>query len=213
MASSNSSNSSNSNGVKHVAAYVRVSTAEQNEAGQKAEITNWLQQHGIDPALVKWYVDKKSGDSLDRPGFKKLQADIFSGQVSTVVIFRLDRLARKYREGVDALCDWVEKGVRVVSVSQAIDFNGTIGKIIAGVLIGFAEIEQEGRRERQRAGIEIAKKKGLYHGRKKGALKKGLDPARIIELRKKGLKISEICQSLGVARNTVFRYLREHKSK
>ena len=51
------------------AAYVRVSTTEQNESGQKREIARWLANNNVDMANVHWYVDKSSGDNLNRPEF------------------------------------------------------------------------------------------------------------------------------------------------
>jgi DNA invertase Pin-like site-specific DNA recombinase len=194
--------------TKSVAAYVRVSTVEQNEAGQKTEITRWLSGNGIDLASVRWFLDKKTGDTLNRPEFEKLSKAIFAGEIQTVVCYKLDRLSRSLRDGINVLCDWCKKGLRVVSVTQQIDFNGTLGTMLGAVLLGIAEMEQETRRERQAAGIAEAKKHGKYKGRKPGATKKNVDPNRAVELRKKGLSVSEICKSLGVSRNTVFRYLR-----
>jgi DNA invertase Pin-like site-specific DNA recombinase len=98
----------------------------------------------------------------------------------------------------------------VVSVTQQIDFNGAMGKMIAAVLLGVAEMEQEMRKERQAAGIAAAKAKGIYFGRKKGTTKS--KPERVSELRAKGLKDSEIAASLGISRSTVQRYLRQAAS-
>ena len=124
------------------------------------------------------------------------------------MVYKLDRLSRKLREGLDVLCDWCERGLRVVSVTQQIDSNGTMGKMLAGVLLGIAEMEQETRRERQRAGIEVAKKLGNCKGRKPGTLKH--DPKRAVQLRGKGLTIDEIATALNVTRMTVHRYLRAY---
>lgn len=192
-----------------VACYVRVSTIGQNEAGQREVIERWLSGSGIDPKAVRWYVDKgQSGDRLDRPAFAELQAAIFAGEIGTVAIYKLDRLSRKLREGLDALCGWCERGLRVVSVTQQIDFSGTVGKMMAAVLLGVAEMEQETRRERQATGIAIARqKKGKYKGRKKGTFKS--KPARALELRNRGLTAPEIATALGVSRTTVFRYLQQ----
>lgn len=197
---------------KIVACYVRVSTLDQNEVSQVAEIEKWLSGNNLDPSTIRWFIDKKSGDSLKRPGFEDLQKAIFSGEVGTVVIYKLDRLSRKLREGISVLCDWCDRGLRVVSVTQQIDFSGTVGKMIASVLLGVAEIEQETRRERQRAGIEAAKKIGRYRkcGRPKGSTK--AKPKRALQLRKKGYTVLEISRALGVGRNTAFRYLREAKA-
>jgi DNA invertase Pin-like site-specific DNA recombinase len=190
-----------------VACYVRVSTIGQNEAGQRVEIERWLTGNGIDPEDVLWFVDKRTGDDLNRPAFKRLQTAVFSGEVGPICVYKLDRLSRKLREGLDVLCEWCERGLRVVSVTQCIDFNGTIGKLIASVLFAVAEMEQETRRERQAAGIAVARKHGKYRGRKRGTLKH--DPRRALQLKEKGLGTIEIATALGVNRVTVLRYLRQ----
>lgn len=191
--------------MKTIACYVRVSTTGQNQAGQKREIERWLAGNGIDPDTVSWFVDKESGDTLARPEFESLQTAVFNGEIGTVVVWKLDRLSRKLREGINTLCDWCERGLRVVSVTQQIDFNGTVGKMLAAVLLGVAEMEQETRRERQRAGIEAAKERGVYLGRKAGTTK--AKPQRAKRLRDKGLTHDEIGSALGVSRRTVIRYL------
>ena len=189
-----------------IAAYVRVSTVGQNEAGQRAGIERWLTGNDIELADVAWYVDKESGDTLQRRAFQKLQEAIFSGEVHTVVVWRLDRLSRKLRDGINVMGDWCERGLRVVSVTQQIDFNGTVGQIIASVLMGIGQMEQEARRERQRAGITVARSRGKYPGRKNGTTK--ARPERARELRTRGLNDSEIATALGVSRRSVQRYLK-----
>ncbi|MBC8875299.1 MAG: recombinase family protein [Planctomycetes bacterium] len=191
--------------MKTIACYIRVSTVGQDQAGQRREINRWLKGNGIDPSTVRWYIDKSTGDNLDRPDFERLQNDIFMGDIGTVVIWRLDRLSRTIRNGLTVLCDWCDKSLRVVSVSQQIDFNGTVGKIIASVLFGVAEMEQQTRRERQAAGIAAAKEAGVYIGRKPGTTK--AKPARAKRLADKGLTHGEIATALGVSRRTVIRYL------
>ena len=190
--------------AKAVACYVRVSTVGQNVAGQRREITAWLKGHGIKKPL--WFVDKTTGDNLDRPEFERLQEEIFHGRVGTVVVWKLDRLSRSLRDGVNVLSDWCERGLRVVSVTQQIDFNGAVGKMLAAVLLGVAEMEQENRRERQAAGIAAARERGVYKGRKPGSTKNV--PARARQLRAKGLKVREIADALKVSERTAKRYLK-----
>ena len=188
-----------------IACYVRVSTVGQNEAGQRVEMQRWLDGNGTPPDTVRWYVDKESGDTLARPEFERLQRDVFGGDVATVVVWRLDRLSRKIRDGINVLCDWCERGMRLVSVTQQIDFNGTVGKMLAAVLLGVAEMEQEARRERQRAGIDAARARGVYKGRKTGTTK--ARPWRARRLADKGLTQGEISEALGVSLRTINRYL------
>ncbi|WP_254512490.1 recombinase family protein [Anatilimnocola floriformis] len=184
--------------------YIRVSTAGQNEAGQRAEIERWLANHGIKD--VRWFVDKKSGESLKRPAFEKLQAAIFAGEIKTVVVWKLDRLSRSLQDGINTLIDWCKAGVRVVSVTQQLDFAGVTGQLVASVLFAIAQMETETRRERQAAGIRVAKQAGKYTGRKPGSTK--ADPSRALALRAKGNTIDEISKALDVGRATVYRLLK-----
>ena len=165
----------------------------------------WLDGNHILPENVRWYMDKRSGDTLERPEFERLQRDVFDGEIGTVVVWRLDRPSRKLRDGINVLCDWCEQGLRIVAVTQQIDFKGTVGKMLAAVLLGVAEMEQEARRERQRAGIEAAKERGVYKGRQSGTTK--AKPSRAHSLASKGLTHAEIATSLGISRRTVIRYL------
>lgn len=194
-----------------IACYCRVSTVGQSEESQRREIQKWLSGNGIDNTNVLWFIDKETGDHLNRPSFERLQQKIFDGQIKTVVVFKLDRISRSLRDGINTLCDWCDRGIRVVATSQMIDFNGVTGKLIASILFAVSEMEQDTRRERQAAGIAVAKANGVYTGRKKGATKKGVDTDRAIELRDQGLKHSEIAQALGVSLSSVRRYLRRKR--
>jgi DNA invertase Pin-like site-specific DNA recombinase len=159
---------------------------------------------------VQWFEDTETGRTLRRPAFEQLQQAIFSGSVKTVVVWKLDRLSRRQHEGVNLLAEWCDRGVRVVVVTQQIDLSGTVGRLVASVLFGLAEIEQEYRRERQAAGIAVAKRRGIYRGRAKGTTK--AKPARARALRARGLDAAEIANALHVSLRTVFRYLAEGTS-
>lgn len=189
-----------------VAAYCRVSSRHQKTDAQVAEITKWLEGNGNVAAQVEWYLDKESGKTLKRPEFERLQKDIFTGKVKTVVVWKLDRLSRRLRDGVNLLADWCERGLKIIIVTQQVELNGPVGRMIAAVMLGLAEIELEYRQERQTAGIEVAKKRGIYKGRLKGTTK--AKPQRARELREQGLTIPEIAKALGTSEQTIFRYLK-----
>ena len=137
----------------------------------------------------------KSGDSLNRPAFERLQAAVFAGEVGTVVAYKLDGLSRSLLDGVNTLAGWCEKAIRVVATSQGLDFNGPLGKMLAPILFGIAEMEQETRRERQAAGIDVAKKAGKYRGRKVGTTK--AKPELRLETPRPGIECRGDCQVAG----------------
>jgi DNA invertase Pin-like site-specific DNA recombinase len=185
-----------------VAVYVRVSTVDQNLDGQRLAIQTWLDGQGLQ---ARWYEDKSTGNNLDRPAFKELQKDVFNGKIKTVVVYKLDRLSRSLRDGINVLTDWLDAGVRVVAVTQQLDFAGAAGKLIASVLLAIGEMETETRKERQADGIKAAKAKGVYKGRAKGT--NTIDGTRARELKAQGLKVTEIATALGVSRQTVYTHL------
>jgi DNA invertase Pin-like site-specific DNA recombinase len=125
--------------------------------------------------------------------------------MKTVVVWKLDRVSRRQHDGINLLADWCERGVRVVVVTQQIDLHRAVGRMMASVLFGLAEIELECLRERQAAGIRVAKTNGAYRRRQKGTTKALPDRAR--KLRGQGPQIIEISNALGVTPRTVFRYL------
>jgi DNA invertase Pin-like site-specific DNA recombinase len=188
-----------------MACYCRVSTRRQRADSQKADILRWLRSHAVPPAAVQWFEDVDSGTTLTRPAFDRLQQGIFTGTINTVVVWKLDRISRRQREGVNLLADWCERGVRVVVITQQLDLSGAVGRLVASVLFGLAEIEQEYRRERQAAGIAVAKRKGQYRGRVKGTMK--AQPARARILSERGFTVAEIRQALQISSRTVYRYL------
>lgn len=114
--------------------YIRVSTLDQENGlkSQEKAIRDYLAGHGL--ADATWYRDRLSGATTKRPGFERLQKDIFLGKVKTVITWKLDRLSRSLRDGINVLTDWLNKDVRVVAVSQQLDFSGVTGQLIAAVL-------------------------------------------------------------------------------
>jgi DNA invertase Pin-like site-specific DNA recombinase len=184
--------------------YIRVSSPKgQKTDSQRAELEAWLKRHRH--KAVEWFEDRETGTTLDREAFQKLQVAIFAGAIDTVVVWKLDRLARNLREGVNVLADWCKRGVRVIAITQQIDLSGPVGHLIASLLFGIAEIELQHAKERQAAGIAVAKKRGVYTGRQSGTTKAATTRAQA--LKQQGLTVVEIAQALGVVERTVYNYL------
>jgi len=193
--------------MRKTGVYVRVSTVGQTEASQRHEINRWLSGHGIDPSSVVWFVDKKSGDTLQRPAFEQLQKAVFAGEVDTIVVYKLDRISRSLADGINTLVAWCKAGIRVVSVTQQLDFSGAVGQLVAAVLFAVAEMEQETRRERQAAGIAAAKAAGKkwgggVAGKRVKVTDQQIQLAR--RLRDEGQSITAIAKALSLSRPSIY---------
>ena len=182
-----------------VGVYVRVSTLDQ-ESGLESQVEAlkvYLEGEGLKG--VKWYQDRPSRATTRRPAFEKLQRDIASGKVKTVVCWKLDRLSRSLRDGITVLCDWLDHGVRVVAVSQQLDFSGTEGQMVAGILFAVAQMERENQRENTKRGLQAAKDRGVKLGKRPKLFVKDIVP-----LLARGLNIGAVAKTLGKSRQAIY---------
>ncbi len=142
---------------------------------------------------------------MERPALADLKRTIFLGDVDTVVIYALDRLARDAVEGITLLADWLKRGIRLVVITLQIDFSGEIGQMIASLLLHIAQMERTRIKERQEAGITAAKASGKRWGGSRSGIGLKADPQRVADLRRQGLTNGEIGSALGVSTRTVLR--------
>lgn len=190
---------------RHAAIYLRVSSRSQDLRSQKADLKRWVDAHD---GTAVWHEDHATGTNLDRPGWNALWADVLTGKVSKVVVWRLDRLGRTARETVPLFHELRRAGVDLVSLKDGFDLGTPSGRLFAGMLASFAEYETEVRGERQRAGIAVAKAQGVKFGRPEGTLKPTKLTPKKVELVRKlkadGTKVAEIARLVGLSRDTVY---------
>jgi DNA invertase Pin-like site-specific DNA recombinase len=191
-----------------IAMYVRVSTEEQNEDSQRCELKKWIVANGIDYKSVHWYVDKANGSTLDRPALTQMRRDVENGVIKTVVFWKLDRLSRDVRQCFELIRELCDKEVRVVSATERIDLSDLLGQAVAYLLATIAQIEKQNIKQRQTAGIKAAKERGVYKGRKPGAIKAGVNLKKVFKLRDKGFTQEEIARAMGISLSSVGRYLK-----
>jgi DNA invertase Pin-like site-specific DNA recombinase len=121
----------------------------------------------------------------------------------TLVVTRLDRLARSMDDLSTIVRQLQDKGVALKATEQPVDTSTAAGKAFLQMLGVFAEFETNLRKERQLEGIAKAKAEGIYKGRKPS-----IDPAQVKQLKEvEGLSPTEIAKRLGVARSSVYRVL------
>jgi DNA invertase Pin-like site-specific DNA recombinase len=119
------------------------------------------------------------------------------------VVHKLDRLGRNTRDVLNLVHELDERGACLRVLEPAIDTCGPMGRMVLTVLGMVAEMEFSFIKDRQRAGIEAAKAKGVYKGRPPT-----FDRARIIQLRKEGMGASDIAKVVGCKRGNVYKALK-----
>jgi DNA invertase Pin-like site-specific DNA recombinase len=136
--------------------YIRCSTIEQNEARQ-IELANAK-------GAEKLFIDKASGKNADRKNLKAMLEFVREGDI--VITESISRIARNTMDLLNIVEELNKKGVGFISDKEAIDTTTPQGKFMLTVFAAMAQLERDSLLQRQREGIDIAKKKGVYKGRK-----------------------------------------------
>lgn len=174
-----------------VIGYMRVSTVFQNEARQKESI-------GL---VDKIFLDKASGKSADRPKLKEMLDYIRDGDV--VIVHSMDRLARNLVDLRSIVDHVTAKGACIKFIKENLEFtseSSPMSQLILGMLGAVAEFERAIILERQREGIELAKQRGAYKGRKPSLNEQQTEEIRV--LAKTGVPIAKIARDFRVSRTT-----------
>jgi len=159
-------------------------------------------------------------DQLTQAGCKKLFAEKQSGTAAsnrialqdalewlregdTLVVTRLDRLARSGKDLHDIIAKLAKKQVSFQCLQQgAVDTTSSMGKLVLGILGAVAEFETDIRKERQREGVEKAKLRGAYKGRPAS-----IDSEKVKSMKAAGMGASQIASELNIGRASVYRLL------
>lgn len=181
--------------------YARVSTADQSLDLQ----IDALKAAGCE----KIYEEKASGAKDDRQELQKALDGIRGGD--TLVVYKLDRLARSTSKLINVLNELKEKGVEFVSIQDNIDTSTAAGKALFGILAVFAEFERDIIRERTKAGLESARARGRKGGRPKTDKRKIEKALKLYD--SQTMSVSEIENMTGVSRATLYRVLKARKQK
>lgn len=178
--------------------YARVSTTDQDLTLQEET----LKAAGCDLVVS----EKVTGTS--REGRQELERLLeFIREGDTLVVTRVDRLARSIGDLQDIVRALKAKGVSLRATMQSVDTSTAAGKAFFDMLGVFAEFETNLRKERQAEGIAKAKMAGVYKGRKPE-----IDRAAILKLKAGGLGATAIAKRLGIGRASVYRILADASS-
>ncbi|MCE9546113.1 MAG: recombinase family protein [Planctomycetia bacterium] len=192
---------------KHVAIYVRVSTSKQDTRSQLPDLERWAKAQDTP---VRWYRDKMTGKTMDRPGWNKLESDVRAGRVASVVVWRMDRLGRT-ASGLTALFEELSaRKVGLISLKDGVDLGTAAGRLMANVLASVAAYETEVRGERIAAGQAAARSQGKrWGGSKAGVAKKvtAVQVKTVKQLKRDGESIVAIAATLALSRPTIYAIL------
>ena len=176
--------------------YARVSSLDQNTSIQK----DALEASGCN----RIWEEQASGTSRNtRPELTSVLSYLREGD--TLVVTRVDRLARSVKDLQDIVYELKDRGVHLQALEQPIDTSTAAGKAFLDMLGVFAEFETSLRKERQLEGIAKAKAKGVYKGKQPLSNAKKRE---VIDLFKGGLKQVEIVKQTHLGRTTVHSILK-----
>lgn len=178
--------------------YARTSTAEQ-VAGLEAQVRD-LNAAGCERIF------QEQVSSLDANRKELERALDYVREGDTLVVTKLDRLARSMANFVDITSKLKSKGVGLKVLNLNLDTSTPTGKLMLNLMGSIAEFERELMLERQREGIAKAKADGKYKGRAPTARAKA---EQVLRLRAEGKTVEAIVAELAVSRSSVFRILRE----
>lgn len=180
-------------------AYVRVSTVEQNETRQ----VEALQKHDIE----KWYIEKVSGKDTNRPKLQEMLDFVREGD--TIFIHDFSRLARSTKDLLDIVERLNEKGVSLVSNKENIDSSTPTGKLMLTMIGAIAEFERQNLLERQREGIEIAKREGKFKGGQVKQIDNAIFEKFYQEYKTRAITKKELAEKLHISRPTLDKLLKD----
>ena|SRR3974390_1116156 len=185
-----------------VALYARVSTKEQNTLPMQMKAMKSLarQRNWKEIMAVK---EIASGAS-DRPRREAILQAARMRRIDAVIVWKIDRWGRSLSDLVATLKELTDLGISFISVTEFFDLGSTTGKAMAGMLSVFSEFERDMLRERIKAGIAQARKKGRPHGRPRTALK---HKEKIKRLYADGMTKAAIARRLKIGRTSVIRIL------
>jgi DNA invertase Pin-like site-specific DNA recombinase len=178
--------------------YARVSTTEQNLDLQR----DALKRTGCEKIVE----DTASGGKVKRSGLDRVRELLRAGDV--LVVWRLDRLGRSLKHLIELMAELEGQGIGFQSITESIDTTTPGGKLVFHMFGALAEFERNLIRERTRAGLEAARARGKVGGRRRKLGEKQRSVA-VGLYRGKKHTLTEICETLGISKPTLYRYVRE----
>jgi len=184
-----------------IAIYARCSTAHngQDPETQLIPLRQYAEARGL--VVYREYVDVASGVQESRPQLDELIQDAKKRRFDALVVWKLDRLGRSLKHLILLLEELNALGVQFISYTEGMDTTTPAGKLLFGVIGSIAAFERDLIRERVKAGLNKAKKRGKILGRPK----RSIDQSYLKALRNGGLSFRDISSIIGCSYSSVRR--------
>ena len=187
--------------------YARVSSKSQEDnSSLEAQKEEFIQQ-GVPKKNIRFEVGSAADPLKERPVFQKL-IDQELKENDLLLVTKIDRCSRNTLEFLKLQEKLFNKSVTFIALDLPYSKDMAVNKLISTNLAAIATFENERRKERQRQGIQAAKKNGKYFGRKTVIDKKLISQVQDLK-ENKNLSITEISKITGRARNTIYKILKQ----
>lgn len=185
--------------------YARVSSTSQNLESQLQALI----ESGVDQSNI--YTDKATGKNTNRQGLQQLLDAVQVGD--TIVVTKLDRLARSLKDGIELIEELTDKGIKLNILNLGMFDDTATSKLLRNILLSVAEFEREMIHERQMEGIAIAKANGKYKGKPKKYTDNKPKVVQALDWfanrKTNGKSVKEITEITGINRASLYKLAKE----
>jgi len=200
------------NKIKLIGLYARCSTDKQDLITQKSQLTNFIDYYKTNNQVefTKDYFDEGySGANQTRPKLQELLKDIKTGKINTIVIVKLDRLARTLQDLLYLTNEFKTHNCQMIVIKDNIDTSTASGILFFHILSAFIEFERSTIIQRMKDGREYADANGSKSGKPCHRPKKELDMEELKLYHKQGLSLNSMSKIFKVTRQTIKKRLQE----
>jgi len=194
--------------MKRAALYCRVSLIGQNPENQLRDLRAYVQNRGLSLAQEHVYVDHGiGGTKARRPALDRMLEDARRRRFDFLITWSCDRVARSTKHFLQVLDDLDSCGVQFISLREAFDTSGALGRAFLGIVAVLGEMERALLIERVRSGMARARSEGRQIGR----ARLDVNREQVIQDRRSGMSLTQVAKRHNISRASVCRLMKEAK--
>ena len=190
--------------MKRCALYMRVSTVDQHPETQLRELREYAKNRGL--TIAGEYVDHGFGGAkARRPALDRMLEDARRCRFDILIVWSCDRLARSTKHFLQVLDELDSCGVQFVSLREAFDTSGALGRAFLGIIAVLGEMERALLIERVRSGMARARAEGRQIGR----ARLDVNREQVVRDRRSGMSLTQVAKKHRISRASVCRLVKE----